>query len=277
MNKFKSFKEFTAVFSNQEKCLEYLCQVKWENGFQCRRCGHERCIKGRTWYYRRCQKCRYDESCTSNTLFHKLKFSIVSAFWICYQLSNHKKGISTMEIARQYGIHQETAWFYKRKVQEAMSSSLEGDHPIEVRMFIIDKMVEKKDPKFLDQSERKQRRNCKNSSRAMANNRVELGDKGFEYSSRGLQFLKRRVGQGMKLEFCNQIDKIDNELYWYLHNMKNWIVGIHHQVSIFHSKRYLDEFCYRFVHRHHLEKQHLLLIESMVHHRAQSYNTVKAK
>ena len=27
-----------------------------------------------------------------------------------------------MEIARQYGIHQETAWFFKRKVQQAMQS-----------------------------------------------------------------------------------------------------------------------------------------------------------
>ena len=182
-----------------------------------------------------------------------------------------------MEIARQYGIHQETAWFYKRKVQEAMSSSLEGNHPIEVRMFISDKMVEKKCLKFLDQRESKQRKKGKNSSRAIVNNRMEQVVQLIECSSKGLHFLKRRVGNGIKLEFCNQIDHFDNELYWYLHNMKNWLVGIHHQVSIYHSMRYLDEFCYRFVHRHHLEKQHLLLIESMVRHRAQSYNTVKAK
>jgi hypothetical protein len=39
---------------------------------------------------------------------------------IIHQLSTLKKGISTCEISRQFHIHQETAWFFKRKVQQAM-------------------------------------------------------------------------------------------------------------------------------------------------------------
>jgi transposase-like protein len=36
-----------------------------------------------------------------------------------------KKGKSTHEIARQHGIHQETTWFFKRKVQQAMRESMQ--------------------------------------------------------------------------------------------------------------------------------------------------------
>lgn len=277
MKKFKSFREFTTVFSNQEKCLEYLCQVKWENGFQCRRCGHNICIKGRAWYYRRCQKCRYDESCTSNTLFHKLKFSVVSAFWICYQLSNHKKGISTMEIARQYGIHQETAWFYKRKVQQAMSSSLAGDYSIEIRMFLPDKKDDKKGIKSSDLTVKKNQITAAQCVTGMVKSPQNHRLGKIDHNPSEIYSAKRRVGREIKLEFRHSANGADNELYWYLYNMKNWLVGIHHQVSVFHSCRYFDEFCYRFIHRHRLNKQHLSLIESMVHHCAQSYNSIKAK
>jgi hypothetical protein len=41
---------------------------------------------------------------------------------ITYQLSTMKKGMSSCEISRQYGIHQETAWYFRRKVQRAMQS-----------------------------------------------------------------------------------------------------------------------------------------------------------
>ncbi len=51
----------------------------------CRPCGYEHSIKGRTWYHKRCQRCHYDESFTAHTLFHKVKFSLVEAFVITYQ------------------------------------------------------------------------------------------------------------------------------------------------------------------------------------------------
>ncbi|MES2627365.1 MAG: IS1595 family transposase [Bacteroidota bacterium] len=122
MKKDLSFVQFTREFATEEQCFEYLVDLKWGNGYCCRRCGHTISVKGRKWHHRRCQSCAYDESCTANTLFHKLKFSVVKAFWIIHQLSTMKKGMSTLEIGRQYDIHQETAWFFKRKVQQAMSN-----------------------------------------------------------------------------------------------------------------------------------------------------------
>lgn len=123
MTTYNSFWDFAQAFSTADACYQHLFDLKWSKGFTCHKCGHTRSCKGRKWHYLKCLNCHYDESSTANTLFHKVKFPIEKAFMITYQLSTMKKGMSTCEIGRQYGIHQETAWFFKRKVQKAMQSA----------------------------------------------------------------------------------------------------------------------------------------------------------
>ena len=65
---------FRAKFGTQDQCYEYLARIKWEDGYVCSKCGHIPYIKGKQPFSRRCKKCGYDESTTTNTLFHKLKF-----------------------------------------------------------------------------------------------------------------------------------------------------------------------------------------------------------
>jgi len=108
-----------AIFKNEKSCFEYLVSCKWSLGFKCRRCSHSEFGKGKKWHHRRCKKCRYDESATANTLFHKLKFPIKTAFEITFELMRNESGLSTCEISRRFGIQQSTAWFFKRKIQQA--------------------------------------------------------------------------------------------------------------------------------------------------------------
>jgi hypothetical protein len=122
MENYTSITEFMQKYGTREACYQHLYDLKWSQGYQCLKCEHPHWVKGRKWHYRKCQRCHYDESSTANTLFHKLKFPIEKAFMITYQLSTMKKGMSSCEISRQYGIHQETAWYFRRKVQRAMQS-----------------------------------------------------------------------------------------------------------------------------------------------------------
>jgi hypothetical protein len=41
---------------------------------------------------------------------------------MAYLLFAMRKGLSSCEIAGQFWVHQETAWFFKRKVQRALNS-----------------------------------------------------------------------------------------------------------------------------------------------------------
>ncbi|MCK4287884.1 MAG: transposase [Bacteroidales bacterium] len=66
-----SIKQFDLKFSDENKCLQYLADLKWKDGFVCRKCGHTNFCKGKTPFSRRCTKCKHDESATSHTVFHQ--------------------------------------------------------------------------------------------------------------------------------------------------------------------------------------------------------------
>lgn len=112
--------EFSKQFTSNEDCYNYLIAIKWKGGYQCIRCGCGDSYKGRTYYYRRCRQCGYDESVTANTLFHGMKMPILKAFHMVFRLTAKKKGMSTVELGNEVGVEQKTAWLFKRKVQAAM-------------------------------------------------------------------------------------------------------------------------------------------------------------
>lgn len=112
---------FLDLFESDNSCYHYLVYLKWADGYNCKKCSSTKYGRGKKWHSRRCLKCRYDESATANTLFHKLKFPISEAFHIILQLLQIPQGLSTNGLSRQYSICQKTAWFFKRKIQQGMA------------------------------------------------------------------------------------------------------------------------------------------------------------
>jgi hypothetical protein len=120
--------DFQNRFTTDNKCFAYLAQEKWKNGFVCPKCGHTHYCAGNSLYSRQCTRCSHTDSPTAGTLFHKVKFPILKAFYIVYFVSTNKKGISSMELSRKLGLRQKTCWYFKRKVMKAMESS--GNYPL---------------------------------------------------------------------------------------------------------------------------------------------------
>lgn len=56
------------------------------------------------------------------SIFHNLKFPIERVFDLVYFLSTMRNAFGSCTLAHQIGILQETAWFFKRKVQRALNS-----------------------------------------------------------------------------------------------------------------------------------------------------------
>lgn len=126
--------EFLSRFGREEDCLAYLSQEKWGGGYSCKKCQNTCYCKGKKPYNRRCTKCGYDESPTSHTLFHKLKFGVGKAFEMAYDIATGKKGASSIWLAERHGVKQMTAWLFRRKVQQAMKSS--GRFPLEGEVHV---------------------------------------------------------------------------------------------------------------------------------------------
>jgi two-component system, sensor histidine kinase LadS len=113
-------KKLEELFESEEKCYEFLAELKWSDGYKCRKCGNTNYCPGKTPHSRRCTKCKTEESSAAGTIFHNCKFPISKAFYIAYNVCKGKEDISTYEFARRLSLRQMTCWNFKTKIQNAL-------------------------------------------------------------------------------------------------------------------------------------------------------------
>lgn len=113
--------QLDAMFHSDDKCLEFLADLKWAKGFVCRKCGNTNYCGGKTPHSRRCTKCKSEESATTGTIFHNCKFPISKAFYIAYNVCKGREDISTYEFARRLSLRQMTCWNFKTKTIMALN------------------------------------------------------------------------------------------------------------------------------------------------------------
>ncbi|MDD2964560.1 MAG: transposase [Bacteroidales bacterium] len=112
---------YPSEFYTEEACLEHIAGVKWEHGYQCRKCGHDHYCRGKTPYSRRCTKCKHEESATAHTIFHRCKIALPTAFRIAW-LVCHQPDVSSYHLSEELNIRQMTCWKFKKKVIDCLSS-----------------------------------------------------------------------------------------------------------------------------------------------------------
>lgn len=119
-NKELTGEQLDELFNSDDKCFEFLSDLKWSNGFVCRKCGNTNHCPGKSPYSRRCTKCKTEESATTGTIFHNCKFPVSKAFYIAYNVCKGKEDLSTYEFARRLSLRQMTCWNFKTKIQHAL-------------------------------------------------------------------------------------------------------------------------------------------------------------
>ena len=108
-------------FQDDTKCLQILSKLKWANGFTCRKCANENFCDGKIPYSRRCTRCKNEESATSHTLFHNIKFPVSKAFYMAYQVCSDPKKVSTFDMAKKLDLRQMTCWNFVHKVENKIA------------------------------------------------------------------------------------------------------------------------------------------------------------
>ncbi|MBK9389512.1 MAG: transposase [Bacteroidetes bacterium] len=112
--------ELELLFISDDECFRFLSEVKWENGFICRKCGNTNHCPGKTPHSRRCTKCKTEESAAAGTIFHNCKFPVHKAFYIAYNVCKGKEDISSYELARRLSLRQMTCWNFKTRIKNAL-------------------------------------------------------------------------------------------------------------------------------------------------------------
>ncbi len=108
------------LFEDCEKTLKFIADVKWEDGFVCRKCGHTKFCIGKTPSSRRCTRCKTEESATAHTLFHNIKFPINKAFYIAYNVCVEGKDFSSYTYSDQLGLNQMTCWKFRKRIYDCL-------------------------------------------------------------------------------------------------------------------------------------------------------------
>lgn len=131
--------KFNQRFKDDNDCLVYLSHIKWEGRYKCKKCKNDKFSVGKKPLNRRCTKCNYDESPTVGTSFERLKFPVLIAFHIAFKISTKKKGMSTLELSKEFDLRQKTCWAFKLKIQQAMASSLK--YPLNGTVHVDEFMI----------------------------------------------------------------------------------------------------------------------------------------
>jgi hypothetical protein len=277
--------KFNQRFKDDNDCLEYLAEVKWQNGYKCKRCENNKFGNGKHIHNRRCTKCRYDESPTVGTMFEKLKFSILIAFHIVFKISTKKKGMSSLELSNEFELRQMTCWSFKQKLQQVMKSSLKSPLTglVHVDEFVIGGPEEGKKGRskglkklvvlaveILEDGVGRAYAEVIEHSSA-----IELGGFLKKYVSQEAEVIsdKWKGYSPLKKEFKNlkqiasEEGKNFKELHVHIMNIKGWLRGIHHHCSKERMQNYLDEYHFRYNRRSNMDTIFDVLIKKMVNYK----------
>ena len=114
------YDEFSRIYPDREACFKFLADLKWENGYHCRKCNYTHYNAGHLPFSRRCSKCGYDESAIAYTVLQNTRIPINKAFYMIFLLYSTKGKISSHKLSELLSIRQSTCWTYSSRIKKLM-------------------------------------------------------------------------------------------------------------------------------------------------------------
>jgi transposase-like protein len=275
-NTFTNLVNLLTTFTSEAKCIEYLAKIRWNGVPTCpyKECGHNKAYVLKQGSFK-CAKCRKTFSVRVGTIFEESKITLQKWFVAVYLITSHKKGISSLQLGKDLGVTQKTAWFMlqriryairtksfnapvtaivecdetyiggknknrhaNKKVKDAQGRSLKDKTPV-FGMVV-------RDGKVLATVVRDTKAQ---TIEAIITQHVDKGatmmtDEYGAYSKLHLRY-SHSIVRHSEGEYVNGLAHTNTiEGFWSL--MKRGIIGIYHQVSFKHLDKYVDEFEFRY-------------------------------
>ena len=109
------------MIPDQETARKVLEARLWPNGPICPVCGLGERVsarKGKTGFYH-CNQCKEDFTVRTGTIFERSHVPLHKWIYAMYLVVTARKGISSMQLAKEIGVTQKTAWFILGRLREA--------------------------------------------------------------------------------------------------------------------------------------------------------------
>ncbi len=118
--------ELFKMFPDQESARTYLEGRLWPEGVCCPHCsGKERITKRKDGFYR-CNACKKDFTVRTGTIFERSHVPLHKWLYAMYLLVTSRKGISSLQLSKEIGITQKSAWFLLQRLREACGNDLQA-------------------------------------------------------------------------------------------------------------------------------------------------------
>ncbi len=121
------FTDLTALvsrFHSEDKCREYLEQLRWPEGVRCPRCDARKGISRiETRGQFECNSCGYQFSVRVGTVLHDSHLPLWKWFLAVYVMGHSQEGVSANQLRRMLGLSYKTAWYLCHRIRSAMEEA----------------------------------------------------------------------------------------------------------------------------------------------------------
>ena len=117
---FKTLIQFLAHYKDEAACLRHFEAIRFKDGDYCPHCAYGKIHRFKGGKRFRCAGCKKDFTLKTGTIFGESKIPLQKWFVAIYLLTTSPKGISSVQLAKQVGVTQKTAWFMDHRIRKAM-------------------------------------------------------------------------------------------------------------------------------------------------------------
>jgi transposase-like protein len=110
-------------YNTKSKCIAYLEKQRWSDKPVCPYCSSTRSSKKTQEFSHTCHNCGRSYSVLVGTIFESTKLPINKWFAAICLILNAKKGISSLQLARDLHVNKNTAWYLQKRIRKAMQDN----------------------------------------------------------------------------------------------------------------------------------------------------------
>ena len=118
--------ELMQKFPNEQSAIDYLAGILWRDGVVCGYCNSKN-VKDRiskpNFYH--CNDCKKDFSIRVGTVFHRSHIPLHKWLYVMYLVVTSRKGVSSLQLSKEIGVTQKTAWFLEQRIRLACGNMTE--------------------------------------------------------------------------------------------------------------------------------------------------------
>jgi transposase-like protein len=114
-----SLYQLSKLYPDEATARAYMEARRWPNGAVCPACEEAKRITPRKNGFYRCNACKKDFTVRTGTVFERSHVPLDKWILAMYMLMTARKGVSSLQLGKQIGVTQKTAWFMLGRIREA--------------------------------------------------------------------------------------------------------------------------------------------------------------